>query len=975
MVLQRGTLPDPQNIANDSPRFRHDVDGQYKKREEIINHFSGIQEATVKVIQNINALHQSLELLEKQVDSVHGHVFRDNTLASKPNKINRNSVSQNRAERSAGSSIKRTDAFKTSPNNKPNTPKISTPSQNHDTVAGSTAPHNKSNQNHQPHHKSSMEELSVNSISSHSSSSFHKISVKETARIINEKNIHQNNNNTNNNNNNSNNNNSNYNETNSSSSNNSSPQINSANLTQSSHKAASRNLKYKSKSHVSNSSHSNNNNRSTITSNRKIPPTITKRHTTGNFLENQLIKGVKQFINIFSVSLVQLSSQLNNVHRQNAAEINNYHNDNKTQHNKIRDSRKKYYDDIKKFLKETSHASSRDPETKDVDIENYRKTCFEYMNYCYNFPENFKFSVAKQFFFLTNAFKIFTDLISFDNNRENLTFYKTFDQQITRLSHSKDAVTHAVVDKVQEMITSNSHEQLTKNGDFECRVFHHIKGHKSSHGGKVKIGKDTFGGMFKTDLPEAYIVFNNNFKTLRIYDGDEKHYIRAPIAGESNESAKDKTPYGKKIKELHQINEVIPDHNRKFGLTIRQKILVNPKNKELTSSDATEPTDKDYNSISLQFKCKHEFQFWSKLFSAASGNINSTIYQPTSKHSLKLSKQIVTYLSHLINCIEIFQDKNQKLRINEVGIYRTSPNKKDTNLIYNFLRDDQVLNTTNDKEFEKKAEEINRKMKEEMSGSILAGTIKFVLSKLDPPLIPYENYEEFATFLECRRNSPDNTSGVTGTASPRSNSTGTTATLGTYPTNYHNSNSVPATPNTHRVDRHESGDSLNTNPSSPISEKYGGVYCGDTNSDSTTTNTDDDHLSNECQNDTLNLEHNKDLMKMKQLIQNIPDLNQKTLIILLNHWNNVSLKSEVNKMTSVNLGICNAPSILKSGSGNHGDRSPDQELLMMRQIGECLDFLIQNSSNLTCLLLKDVVYEEDYETSYNNWKEHYLKSL
>jgi len=905
------TLPDKQSIANDSPRFRKDTEAQYKIRGETINHFGEMQDATKDVIKHMDDLVVDLGKLMNKIELMCKKIFTENELLPKPAK-------------KSTLSIKRADAFKEpSPNN---------------TERGNVIrkPLNSATENREHSVKSLARNFNVIDESENPANRQDLSEKRPTTKPGYRK-----------------------------------PSRTGSRVNQSSYVGYSKN-------HGSHGSIIPGNSRSS---------TITKKGTSANFLAEQMADGVTKFISTLIGALSMLNGQMKHFHETNDKTMDENRKDNKEAHKNFIEKQRTYYKALENYLndknkefKKESNGNRRSTHNfnPEKEAEKYRADCFEYMMYCYNFSDDFQATVAMQLFKLTSAMKCFTDQVSFNHNRENEAFHNNFDSQIRRLDDQQESLKLKKDEMKQNMIDANSQERPTNEKHYECRIFHIPISKKQKNASTKNFlhnVANVTGSLVNTEKPqEVYLVYNDQYKTLRLYsDRDDKDY--ESMRKDENDLNNHKTMWGKRIKEM-VVTKVEVDPSRALALIVKQQLVVS-KQKELIKV-TNEAKDAIYDDVVLQFKSNSEKAFWLNILSSH-GNKTVSAYALLGKNKdtfFNLNRSIVSFFMLAIDtlespAVEVIDpnnpDQNQNkspsptrnnIRIQTQGIYRVCPRQNDAEDILTYIREENLQFTSSSSSdssgnmepphiqqmINEKHAKMRTSIKEKISTAALAGTIKQVLQKLDPPLIPSEYYYEFVQFLSHK-----------GDSNPQINNFSSNPTI-RYSAKETNTNNV------NNVSREGSkGDlGIHVNESQiPNPDKYGGVFLGDTNNDS-----DGDDIKDE--------QAEQDIRRMVNLLRKLPNINYKTLILLLNHWRKVTEHVDSNKMTSLNMGICIAPSLLRPKE--NGEDEGINEIMLVRQTGECLDYMIQNSKELTVGIL-GLSGNFDYDQEYKRWKDSMLTNL
>jgi len=98
------------------------------------------------------------------------------------------------------------------------------------------------------------------------------------------------------------------------------------------------------------------------------------------------------------------------------------------------------------------------------------------------------------------------------------------------------------------------------------------------------------------------------------------------------------------------------------------------------------------------------------------------------------------------------------------------------------------------------------------------------------------------------------------------------------------------------------------------------------------------------------------------LIDRLPTINKNTLLMMINHWKQVSDYESSNKMSPINVGICLAPSVLRSIPTDAADTCLTQ-IQEVRNAAELIEFLITN-----CVVITKILFPETVELGLDGWR-------
>jgi len=99
------------------------------------------------------------------------------------------------------------------------------------------------------------------------------------------------------------------------------------------------------------------------------------------------------------------------------------------------------------------------------------------------------------------------------------------------------------------------------------------------------------------------------------------------------------------------------------------------------------------------------------------------------------------------------------------------------------------------------------------------------------------------------------------------------------------------------------------------------------------------------------------------LIDRLPTINKNTLLMMINHWKRVSDYESFNKMSPINVGICLAPSVLRSIPTDAVDTCLTQ-IQEVRNAAELIEFLITN-----CAVITKTLFPETVELGLDGWRD------
>ena len=425
-----------------------------------------------------------------------------------------------------------------------------------------------------------------------------------------------------------------------------------------------------------------------------------------------------------------------------------------------------------------------------------------------------------------------------------------------------------------------------------------------------------------------------------------------------------------------------------------------------------------------------EMEFWESVFmkgfsksgsaghgSGSQKNQIQDLLRSNKEHSLVINNLILQFLIMAVDNLESKTVEGEVL-ISTQGIYRLSPKNFRANQIYAFLRDyqhrqknnavtaSQSFNTnakTNNNntlknqkaELEKQnsfgvlsvgsnnsnsnpnsnsTQNQNDKDDQEISQNLqtifkegpitIAGAIKNILHKLDPPLIPYKFYKQFIEIfknppqMQISLDWPTNSTGKDGLRSADFSTSGSESgcDFQHHQANYHHQRATAiAAIQTHNLlQKEKDKDNIVDD----------GEFSCNENSLTENSNSIDQMTSPE----------HKQLLELIKLFRNLKECNRKTLILLINHWHQVTEHKSSNKMGASNLGICLAPSLLRAGSDNPNSGERDnlsEDLSDIKYAGMCIEFMIENCQEITCQLLNFENGEgfERYREQYLEWRD------
>ena len=514
-------LPDNYEIANDAPRFRRAAESQYKFRENLIKKYAEIHSTTKKVSHSVTELLNNLAELQEKIKDIDGEIFKNNNKSrmgpnnKKSNSIKRSEAFKHRDKQQIGQMSPDRNMTKSVSKDSIESLRKSTAAQIKPLAA--PKPSRKGLPGQVPIRNS--QKRSQSSVSATGGTGVNRLSIKSPTS--------------------------------------------------------------------KNENHPVQRSLTTVS-------VATRKKSALNFLKedmgfgiNQSIETIKKALDLFKRGLDDISEKNRNTADERLSK--NYKNQ------KIyKETRNKFYNEVEKRLKvnnknpqnttfKDSHsmiqAANKQNNYDQLDEEGnkasqkYRKSCYHYMMYWYNFEEEFQVDVAKEFLDLMGHINVFCAKLNpeeanikqfnhynHNNNRSRFTsnlevwtgnqFYDKFLTQYNDFKNIVNDIKDTKEEKILSLEENRPHEQLiilkenaielsentqtyNKNAakGHEGRAYYYIsRKHKNSNAGQNESSSKlmNLGNLGKLDnlfkrseeLIPVFLVYNERFKSLKLYSGD-----------------------------------------------------------------------------------------------------------------------------------------------------------------------------------------------------------------------------------------------------------------------------------------------------------------------------------------------------------------------------------------------------------------------------------------------------------------------